>query len=93
MKSTFPNCGKLVLGRGGHGFIDADRCDQILIFGICRDLHGSHTWRLRCRRYCLETQSGNWHCVLMFWVQTVDVAAFRRVSSLRCEAGDAFHML
>ena len=27
MNSTFPNCGRLVLG-----FIDADRCDPILIF-------------------------------------------------------------
>ena len=31
MRSTFPNCGRLVLG-GVLGFIDADRCDQILIF-------------------------------------------------------------
>ena len=88
MNSTFPNCGRLVLG-----FIDADRCDQILSFqDVSRSTRFAYL-EPALPKILFGDSVGKLALCVNVLVQTVDVAAFRRVSVLRCETGDALHIL
>ena len=75
------------------GFIDADRCDQILILqDLPRPARFAYL-ETALPKILFGDSVGKLALCVNVLVQTVDVAAFRRVSVLRCEAGDTLHVL